>query len=238
MENNLDILTIDTKKPEISRILGGAINNGLMEFGLQIPMGQFYVTDIVMPDDDPNYIRLKKQQAKNLDIRDEKIAVELEEAKRTRLFAEAETDAQLRIHEAATDVEILKASTQGFADSVIIDAKAQAEKIKLEGHAMVDVYRDMSTAEADALKAKGGDYKMETDRIVGATMAENGITIVNVNVQGQDKWTCSCGKTGITSNFCPDCGAKKLAPPAEWNCSCGAKGIKSKFCPECGAKRP
>ncbi len=52
-------------------------------------------------------------------------------------------------------------------------------------------------------------------------------------------WTCSCGQTGITGNFCPECGAKKPAPAAEggWTCSCGAVN-KGKFCAECGAKKP
>ena len=56
-------------------------------------------------------------------------------------------------------------------------------------------------------------------------------------VQG---WTCSCGQSGITGNFCPNCGSKKPEPkPAgdSWKCSCGAVN-KGKFCSECGAKKP
>lgn len=51
-------------------------------------------------------------------------------------------------------------------------------------------------------------------------------------------WNCSCGKMNITSRFCPECGAKKPEAPAVWDCTCGNKGISEKFCPECGAKRP
>ena len=57
-------------------------------------------------------------------------------------------------------------------------------------------------------------------------------------VQG---WTCSCGQSGITGNFCPNCGSKKPEPkPAgdSWNCACGQSGITGKFCPECGSPRP
>ena len=56
-------------------------------------------------------------------------------------------------------------------------------------------------------------------------------------VQG---WTCSCGQSGITGNFCPNCGSKKPEPkPAgdSWTCSCGAT-VNGKFCPECGSPRP
>lgn len=247
-ENKINLLTIDTMKADISRLLGNAVNKGLLEFGLRIPEGQFYVTDIVTPDNDPNYIRMKKQYTASLDLRDAEIAKAKIVADGEVAMAQQEVDAKLRMNEAETNVNVEKISAQGIADSatilatgsadsVVIEAKGEAERIKLEGRAAVDVYRDMSTAEADALKAKGGDYDKETKRIVDSAMAENGVTIVNI--ESSDKWTCSsCGKTGITSNFCPDCGTKKLAPSSEWNCSCGAKGIKSKFCPECGAKRP
>ena len=53
-----------------------------------------------------------------------------------------------------------------------------------------------------------------------------------------ETWDCECGKTGITSKFCPECGKSKPAPAELWNCECGAKGIKSKFCPECGKPKP
>ncbi len=53
-------------------------------------------------------------------------------------------------------------------------------------------------------------------------------------------WTCSCGQSGITGNFCPNCGSKKPEPkPAgdSWQCACGAT-VTGKFCPECGSPRP
>ena len=53
-------------------------------------------------------------------------------------------------------------------------------------------------------------------------------------------WTCNCGQSGITGNFCPECGAKKPeteTQPNSWTCSCGAVN-KGKFCSECGAKKP
>ena len=56
-------------------------------------------------------------------------------------------------------------------------------------------------------------------------------------VQG---WTCACGQSGITGNFCPNCGSKKPEPkPAgdSWKCICGATA-NGKFCPECGSPRP
>ena len=52
-------------------------------------------------------------------------------------------------------------------------------------------------------------------------------------VQG---WTCSCGQSGITGKFCPECG--KPRPAADgWTCSCGAVN-KGKFCAQCGKPKP
>ena len=48
-------------------------------------------------------------------------------------------------------------------------------------------------------------------------------------------WSCSCGKSGNSGNFCPSCGAKKPLYDT-WTCSCG-KVCKGKFCSACGAKR-
>ena len=53
-------------------------------------------------------------------------------------------------------------------------------------------------------------------------------------------WTCSCGQSGITGNFCPNCGSKKPEPKPvgdSWQCTCGATAT-GKFCPECGSPKP
>lgn len=58
--------------------------------------------------------------------------------------------------------------------------------------------------------------------------------------EGQSGWDCSvCGRKGIRSNFCPDCGSKRPESPAGWDCpGCGQKNITSNFCPNCGQKKP
>lgn len=49
-------------------------------------------------------------------------------------------------------------------------------------------------------------------------------------------WTCSCGATGNTGNFCTQCG--KPQPSADgWVCSCGTVN-KGKFCQNCGNPKP
>lgn len=50
-------------------------------------------------------------------------------------------------------------------------------------------------------------------------------------------WNCTCGQAGITSNFCPNCGARKPVTSSTWNCTCGQRDISSNFCPNCGSKK-
>ena len=76
-----------------------------------------------------------------------------------------------------------------------------------------------------ALGAMGGVINMTKnavapmfDQTVGAAPAVSG-------------WDCpSCGRKGIASNFCPDCGAKKPEARTGWDCTCGEKNISSNFC--------
>ena len=71
-------------------------------------------------------------------------------------------------------------------------------------------------------------------------MTKEAISPIMQQSMGAIVWDCACGQKNISSNFCPNCGAKKPAPQmdAEWNCTCGQTGITSKFCPNCGAKKP
>jgi len=186
-ENKLNVLTIDTMKPEISRILGNAINKELEVYGLQIPDGQFYVTDVMTPDDDPNYIRLKKQYVSaSLDIRDEQIAKSKVEAAEARIMAEKTTEAKIKVFDSQTDAATARISAQGIADSAkimasgtsdstVILAEGEAERIKLEGKAEADAYRAQAMAEADEMKTKGYTYQDETRRQVSLEAMQNGL---------------------------------------------------------------
>lgn len=295
-EQNINILEIDSYLDGISEQLRDIINETLVEYGLIMP--EFYVTSIMTPDDDPNFIRLKQQFAdRTLKVREEEVKRAEAEAAQGRKLVEAQTAAQLKT-----------VSAQGEADALRIKAQAEA-----------DAYRMQAEAEAQEMKMKGYTYGQETARQVGLEAMQNGITggsgngsngggiggglgelaglgvtlgamggVINMTrdalnplmeqsaqvgagfgnvvqgnaasgaaqgapmqntagMAGADGWVCpSCGKTGITTNFCPDCGTSKVnavnsaagsAAGESWDCTCGAKGITSRFCPDCGRKR-
>ncbi len=253
--NRINVLEMDEHVDTISRALREAINPELAEYGLEMP--EFYVSNIVTPDEDPNFRRMKQQHADLcLKTREEEIKKVEAEAAFERKAVEAQTKARMNVIEA-----------QGTADAARIAGQAQA-----------DIYRMQSEAEAQEMRMKGYTYQQETARQVGVEAMRNGgagvtdfaseamqlgIGLGTVgSVIGMTKeaiqpvmqgvssmaqptppaenagWTCTCGQRNITSKFCPECGAKKPEPPKPWDCACGQTGITSKFCPNCGSKKP
>ena len=257
--NKISVLELDEHVDSISLSLKDAINPELGEYGLEMP--EFYVANIVTPDDDPSFRRMKQQHADMyLKTREEEIKKAEAEAAFERKAVEAQTAARMKV-----------IGAQGDADAERIRAQAQA-----------DAYRMQAEAEAMEMKMKGYTYQQETSRQVGLEAMRNGGAAGGISgiageamqlgvglgavgsVIGMTKdaiqpvmqsvgtmaqpapaapaeatgWTCSCGKTNITSKFCPECGSKKPEPPKPWNCSCGQTGITSKFCPNCGSKKP
>ncbi len=242
-EENLNILEIDAYLDVLSSKLMVDINEALDEYGLTMP--EFYVTSIVTPDDDPNFVRLKQQFA------DKTLKVREEEVKK----AEAEAAQQRRIVEAQTEAQLKAVNAQGDADAIRIKAQAEAEAYKMKAE-----------AEAAEMQMKGYTYRDETARQVGLEAMQNGITgggngggaaggIGDVASLG-----VTLGAMGGVINMTKDAMAPIMgesqkvgegfgnvvagntgAPAAEgaWNCpSCGKAGITSRFCPDCGASRP
>jgi membrane protease subunit (stomatin/prohibitin family) len=143
-EENLNILEIDAYLDVLSSKLMADINEALDEYGLTMP--EFYVTSIVTPDDDQNFIRLKQQFAdKTLKVREEEVRK-----------AEAEAAQQRRIVEAQTEAQLKAVNAQGDADAIRIKAQAEAEAYKMKAE-----------AEAAEMQMKGYTYRDETARQVG-----------------------------------------------------------------------
>ena len=241
-EENLNILEIDAYMDVLSEKLRLDINETLVEYGLFMP--EFYVTSIVTPDDDPNFVRLKQQFAdKTLKVREEEIRRAEAEAAQGRKIVEAQTEAQLK-----------QVNAQGEADALMIKAKAEA-----------DAYKMQAEAEAEEMKMKGYSYKDETARQVGLEAMQNGITGGGSGSEGGGAvgdiagLGVTLGAMGGVMNMTREAlnpimgdsqkigegvgdvvaGKEAGEAASTWNCpSCGKTGIGSRFCPDCGAQRP
>ena len=260
-DNGINILEVDEHTDAISANLKVQINEVLDEYGLTMP--EFYITSIMTPDNDPDFITLKRQYAqKTLKVRQEEILKAEAEAAQARKIVEAQTEAQIKL----------------------VGAQGEAEALKFKGFAEAEVYKAQAFAEAEEMKAKGYTYQQETSRQVGLEAMKHGIAgeggggtgmlgdiaglgvalgtmggVVNMTKEAispivdgasqiggavmngvsanADAWDCVCGQK-VTGNFCSNCGAKKPEAPKGWDCACGCKGITGNFCSNCGAKRP
>ena len=254
-ENHISVLELDERIEQISTALKAAINPDLAEYGLTMP--EFYVSNIVTPDDDPNFRRMKQQHADlYLKTREEEIRKAEAEAAFERKSVEAQTAARMKV----------------------IQAQGEADAVRIAGQAQAEVYRMQAEAEAQEMRMKCYTYQQETSRQVGLEAMKNaGAGTVNglagdmmhlgvglgtmgsvigmakdaispiVQQAGamgsaipQTGWDCTCGLRNIQSRFCPNCGSKRPETEAQagWTCACGQTGITSKFCPNCGSKRP
>jgi membrane protease subunit (stomatin/prohibitin family) len=256
-EQNLNILEIDAYLDVLSSQLMVDINQTLEEYGLTMP--EFYVTSIVTPDDDPNFVRLKQQFAdKTLKVREEEVRK-----------AEAEAAQQRKIVEAQTEAQLKAVNAQGDAEAIRIKAQAEAEAYKMKAE-----------AEAAEMQMKGYTYRDETARQVGLEAMQNGITgggsgggasggigdvaslgvtlgamggVINMTRDAMAPIMGESQKVGegfgnvVAGNTQALAGTPAPAAPAApaapvegaWNCpSCGKTGITSRFCPDCGLARP
>ena len=249
-ENNINILEVDAHVEEIGNALKAEINEVFDEYGLYIP--EFYVNNIATPDDDPNFRKLKEQYAeKYLRVKDEQIKKDVALAEQQRRIVEAQTGAQ---------EEIIKAQAQ--AEAYRLKAQAEAQEMQMKGYTyQQETQRHVGVGAVENMGKGGGSGGAAggiSDVVgLGVTLGALG-GVVNVAkdamkpvVEGtkemsegvasslKNGWTCpSCGKAGITTKFCPECGTPKPAQQVGWACpNCGTINT-GKFCTECGTKKP
>lgn len=246
--NHLNVLELDEHLDSISMALKEAINPELAEYGLEMP--EFYVSNIVTPDEDPNFRRLKQQHAEMyLKTREEEIRKAEAEAAFERRSIEAQTEARMKM----------------------IGAQGDAEALKVKAAAEAEAYRLQAQAEAMEMQMKGYTYQQETARQVGLEAMRNGgsgasglaaeamqlgvglgtvgsvigmtreaVSPLMQQTMGfaSNGWDCTCGQKNVIGNFCSNCGKKKPAPQsAGWNCTCGQQAIVGNYCPNCGKKK-
>lgn len=277
-DNAIDLLEIDEHIDEISSKLLDKIVPGFSEYGLTIP--QFYVTNVVLPEDDPNFKRIRDLHTITLQTRiyQAEATVKTSKAQSETMYRTAEEQSKAAIEQAKRLAELERQTTETEikrreAERRVIEAQAEAQAKRMEGLTEAEIMRAKGYTEKDVLSAEvqkayaegignmeigsggsGGGGSVMGDMMsfgVGMAAMNNMMPQINNMMQGMNPqnqqdgssaagWTCpSCKKTGITSNFCPDCGASRMVPESGWTCpSCKKTGITSGFCPDCGAKKP
>ena len=260
--NNIDILEIDERLEQLSEIMRQSILGGFEEYGLTIP--EFYITNIALPENDPNFRRMKELHTISLQTR-------MVQADALVKSAQADADAQVIaarrravLEEETTATEIARRE----AERDLIRAQAEAQVAKMAGFAEAEVMaakgynqKDVLSAEVQKAYAEGlgnmtitGGGSVAGDMIgLGVGMAAAGAVAPQMSemFKGFSAPTTTpsttepeikCAKCGATlpqtAKFCLECG-EKVTPVSTDTIvcpECGKTVAKGKFCPECGYK--
>lgn len=181
---------------------------------------------------------------------------------------QAKAEADAIIARAQAEAEQTRMSGIASADVYAAQAHAEADEMRAKGYTYqqetsrqlgMEALQNGLPGTGPSVSGVGGVSSAIGDMIgVGMTLGTVGSVIgmtkdtvgpiirdvaqigkASVDLQSNTSgWDCSCGKSGITSKFCPECGNAMPVTLATWSCSCGCRDITSKFCPECGQKKP
>ena len=144
----INILEIDEHLTELSDILKSKILGGFEEYGLTVP--EFYLENVVLPEDNPNFRRLRELYTVGLQQRMAQAEADIKTA---------QAKAQAEITAAQREVELERQTTQTEvkkreAERTVIEAQAEAQATKAQGLAEAEVMRAKGYTEKDVLQAE------------------------------------------------------------------------------------
>lgn len=244
-QNDIDLLEIDEKLELISENLKQKILPGFEQYGLTIP--QLYVTSIALPEDDPNFRRIRELHTVTLQQRmlQAQANVKIAEAQNEMLYRIEQERSKAAIETARRDAELQRQLTETEV------AKREAERKLIEAQAQAQAQRLQGLTEAEIMQAKGYSQKDVLQADVQKAYAQ-GIGNMTINGSGGSMMGDMLGMgIGLSA-------AQSLAPqlgnmfggmqpnqqdvPSHttsdtWKCTCGntATGM---FCNNCGSKKP
>ncbi|MCR4615186.1 MAG: SPFH domain-containing protein [Clostridiales bacterium] len=257
-----DILEVDEHLAEIGEVLHNKMRSSFEDYGLTIP--EFYLSTVVLPEEDPNFRRIRELHTISLQTRTIKAESQVRQA---RAFAEADVTAAQRkaeLERQTTQTEVAKRE----AERTVIGAQAEAEAAKLSGFAEAQVMQAKGYTQKDVIQAEvqkafaegmgnmgsgggsGGGSTMSDIIGLGVGLQAAGAMSGQVgnifagftgNQQQSAQATVKCQKCGADlpegSKFCLQCGEKYTPSTAGETVvcpSCGKTVPQGKFCLECG----
>ena len=263
-EQAFDLLEIDSHLELISESLRTKIVPGFEEYGLSIP--QFYVTNIVLPEDDPNFKRIRDLHTVNLQTQmfQAEATVKTAKAQSETAYRTAEEQSKAAIEAAHRETELQRQTTETEI------AKMQAERELIAAQAAAQAKRMNGLTEAEIMAAKGYNQKdvlqaevqkayaegignMGPDTVTGGAGGANimgdmmsmGMGMAAMNAMAPQFGNMmqgfgNMGQQNATSQpvDTANIGQAGNAGKDTWDCSCGQKGIVGNFCNNCGSKKP
>ena len=259
---NINILEIDEHLGELSSALKERIDPFFEEYGLTVP--NFYVTNVDLPDDDPNFRTLRQLRSRSyLGRKVDEVEADVAKARQERLAAEelakaetARAEQQRRMVEEETKARLKILEAQGKAEAAKAEGLAQAEITKAQGMAEASVMQAKGYTEKDVLAAEVQKAYAEGIGKMGSASGGNGAAssggsggmasdMVNLMMQMKVAGTMMDKMGGMFSGL--DGGSKSLGqaesvPPQQSiepaPAIADASAVDGIVCPSCGALLP
>lgn len=243
----LDIMAIDEQMGILSDAMKARIAPKFEEYGITV--AQFYITYIMLPEEDPNFKKLREMRADAfIGVREEELAATKAETAQRRKIIEAQTEAQLAAIKAQGDAQVIRA--QGLAEAEVMQAKGYTQRDVIQADVQKAYAEGLSNMGAGMGGGSNGAFSDMLSTMAGMKMAGAMFDKMDFSATApiapaapvaaapaapaEDTWTCECGEAGNTKKFCMNCGKPR---PETWTCTCGHEGNHGKFCEECGAPR-
>lgn len=241
-EKQVDLFEVDEHLAELSEALKTKVEPGFAAYGLSMP--EFYLTTVVLPEDDPNFKRLRELRTITLQTRMARAEATVETA---RAQAKADIEAARRVAELEKQTTATEV-TRREAERTVLTAQAEAEAKRMSGLAEAEIMRAKGYSEKDVLEAEVQKAYAEGIGRFGSNAGAGGVSGGSSGMAG-DMVSMMAGMkmAGMVMDkmdgvFGSMSGKKQepAAPekPAEQKCpSCGASlPENAKFCLSCGAK--
>ena len=242
----IDLLEIDQKLDLISASLRKAILPGFEDYGLTIP--QFYVNNVVLPEDDLNFKRIRELHTITLQTRiyQAEATVKSAQAQSETVYRTAQEQSKAQIEAARREAELQRQTTETEvarreAERRVIAAQAEAQAMRMTGLTEAEIMASKGYNQRDVLQA-------EVQKAYAEGIGNMGPDVVNGGGSGGlmgDMLGLGVGMAAMNA-VAPQIGnmfsfgqqPQQTPAPDTWDCACGQKGIASKFCPNCGTKKP
>lgn len=245
----IDILEIDEKLGLISDVLREKIIPGFEEYGLTIP--QFYVNNVVLPEDDPNFKRIRELHTITLQTRviQSEATVKTVQAQSEAQYRMAQEQSKAAIETARRQAELERQTTETeiarrAAERKIIEAQAEAQAQRMAGLTEAEIMQAKGYNQRDVLQTEVQKAYAEGIGNMGPAIATGGGSSIVGDMMGLGLGMAAASAVapqignmfqGMNNQSAPVTSAISAADT--WDCSCGQKNIIGNFCNNCGSKK-
>ena len=240
-ENNINIIEIDQHVEQLAKPMHEKINEGFEEYGLTVV--DFYITDIVLPEEDTNFQRIKKLMSDSyLGVKEAELKATLTAANRQAVLEQEKTTTAMKQMELERELmqaqlDANKKKLDGFAEAEVMTAQGVNKKDYIQADiqkAYAEAMGNFGSNGSQGASIAGDMMSMQMGMMAAGTMATQMKEMMNgmADTNGQPKQAAPAN-----SIYCPNCGSP-LPSTAKFCMSCGKPLATSNKCPKCGADIP